>query len=466
MFFDDSEVFSKPPELSMHQRLTAVFRTVMTLVVGVMVFPPGERSIADDWRGWMGNQRDGVYRESGIVEKIPSSGLPVLWRTPIAGGYAGPAVAAGRVFVFDYEKKAGDAFNNPGQRANLSGQERVICLDEKSGDPIWVHEYDCPYSVSYPAGPRCTPTVDGDHVYTLGSEGDLYCLEVATGKVVWDLSLKRDFKADVPIWGFSAHPLVDGDLLYTMVGGDGQGIVAFDKKTGEVRWKRLDCAAGYCPPSVIESAGVRQLIVYHPGGVDSLNPEDGTSLWNIEITPMYEMSINRPMRDGNLLYVSGIRTESLLIQLDSQSPSAKEVWRGERDRSVYCANSTPLFVDGVIYGTDCNEGSLIAVDSNDSTRLWSTFEATRPDEKRFVKHGTAFITRIGSTDRYFLFSEIGDLMMAKLSRSGYQELGRFHALEPTGEAFGRKVVWSHPAYANRTAFLRNDVEIVALDLSE
>ncbi len=156
----------------------------------------------------------------------------------------------------------------------------------------------------------------------------------------------------------------------------------------------------------------------------------------------------------------------MLIELAADRPAAKELWRGEPKGAVHSGNSTPLFVDGVIYGTDCNEGSLIAVDSQDGSRLWTTFDATKPGEKRFIKHGTAFITRIGQTDRYLLMSETGDLLMAKLTRSGYQELGRFHAVEPTNEAFGRPVVWSHPAYANRTAYIRNDKEIVAVDLAK
>src|SRR5690606_4510085 len=151
-----------------------------------------------------------------------------------------------------------------------------------------------------------------------------------------------------------------------------------------------------------------------------------------------------------------------MMKLDEQIPGASELWRGERDRAVFCSNSTPLFVDGVVYGTDCNVGELIAVDADNGDRLWTTFQATRPDEKRFIRHGTAFITRIGHTDRYLLFSEVGDLTMARMTRQGYQELGRFHAIEPTGEAFGRRVVWSHPAYSNRTAYNRNDQEIIAV----
>lgn len=432
----------------------------------VISFASTSAVFADDWPGWMGPTRDGVYRETGIIDEIPSSGLNVRWRVPIAGGYAGPAAVGGRVFVFDYVKESGDSFNNPGQRAELKGKERLTALDAKTGDQLWQHVYDCPYSISYPAGPRCTPTVDGDHVYALGSEGDLTCLKVSDGDVVWSRSLKKDFGAEVPIWGFSAHPLVDGDLLYTMVGGAGQGVVAFEKKTGKVRWKTLDAKAGYCPPSIVEAGGKRQLIIFHPAGIESLDPADGSKYWDVPMKPDFEMSITRPVVEGNLMYVSSIRTEAVLLELGSDSPTVKELWWGEPKNAVHCANSTPMFVDGVIYGTDCNLGSLIAVDSKDGSQLWTTFEATIPSEKRRAGHGTAFLTRIGKTDRYLVMSETGDLRMARLSSKGYENLGSFHVLEPTGECFGRKVVWSHPAYADRTAFIRNDKEIVAVELAK
>lgn len=427
---------------------------------------PASAGFADDWPGWMGPTRDGVYRETGIIDEVPSDGLKIKWRVPIEGGYAGPAAADGRVFVFDYQKESGEAVNDPGKRAELRGKERLTVLDAASGSELWQHVYDCPYSISYPAGPRCTPTVDGDHVYILGSEGDLRCLRVSDGEVVWSRSLKGDFGAEVPIWGFAAHPLIDGDLLYTMVGGAGQGVVAFDKKTGDVRWKTLDSKAGYCPLSIIEAGGTRQLIVFHPEAIESLDPADGSKFWDVPLKPAYEMSIARPVVDGNRMYASSIRNEAVMIELGADSPTAKELWRGEPKNAVHCANSTPQFVDGVVYGTDCNIGSLIAVDGKDGTRLWETFEATLPNEKRRASHGTAFLTRIGGSDRFLVMGEEGDLQIAKLSEKGYESLGRFHVLEPTSECFGRKVVWSHPAYANRTAYVRNDKEIVAVDLSK
>lgn len=447
-------------------RFSAFDPSTRSILILVATCGLAQMCCADDWPGWMGSSRDGVYRETGIIDEVPADGLKVKWRKPILGGYAGPAVAAGKVFLFDYQQESGEAFNNPNQRASLQGKERLTAFNAATGQPLWQHAYSCPYEISYPAGPRCTPTIDGNHVYILGSQGDLKCLGTSDGEVVWSRNLVQDFTAEVPTWGFAAHPLVDGDLVYTMVGGAGQGVVAFDKRSGEVKWKALDAKAGYCPPSIIHAGRTRQLIVFHPEAIVSLSPQDGNQYWSIPIKPSYEMSIARPMVDGNLMYASSIHTEAVLIELANDSPAAQERWRGEPKNAVHSGNATPAFVDGVIYGTDCNEGSLIAVSSKDGSRLWETFEATQPGQQRFVKHGTAFITPVGDTDRFLVMSETGDLLMARMTADGYQELGRFHVLEPTSECFGRSVVWSHPAYANRTAYIRNDKEIVAVDLAK
>ena len=431
------------------------------LLCGLIVAPAG----ADEWGQWMGPNRDGVYRESGIIDAIPESGLKIKWRMAIHGGYAGPAVADGKVFVFDFKRAEGKAVNHPTERAKLTGEERLVVLDAKTGQEKWVHKYACDYNISYPAGPRCTPTVDGPHVYILGSEGDFCCLKTEDGELVWKKNLKSDFGVEAPLWGFSSHPLVDGDLIYTMVGGKGQGVVAFNKLTGDVQWKALDCNAGYCPPSIIERGGVRQLIIYQPEGVTSLNPADGSQYWNVPLQPKYEMSICRPMLSGDMLYASGIGAASVMIQLGDSKPTAKELWRGNPRNSVFSANATAMFVDETIYGADCKMGSLIAADAKTGNRLWQTFDATDPKQKRRLNHGTAFLTRIGTSNRYFVMSEVGDLLVVELTPEKYVSKGRFHVLEPSGEAFGRNVVWTHPAYASRTAFIRNDTEIVAVDLT-
>lgn len=447
----------------MHQR-PMIFRFYAGLVLTTFMCSPAR---SDDWKGWMGDKRDGVYRETGIVDEITPEGLPINWRKPIGSGYAGPSVADNRVYVFDYEKQSGKAFNDPGERANIQGSERITALDATTGETLWRHKYQCNYSISYPAGPRCSPTVDGQNIYTLGAEGDLKCIDARGGKVIWSLNLKQQFSIEAPIWGFASHPLIVNDLLYTSVGGKGQGVVAFDKRTGEVKWKSLDAKTSYCPLTLVSQGGTPQLICFHPQGVTSLDPMNGNIYWTVPLQPDYEMSIASPVVEGNRMYISSIRTEAVMLELlQSNKPAVKELWRGEPKNAVHCANSTPLFVGGVVYGTDCNDGDLVAVDAKNGDQLWTSFEPTKPGETRYIRHGTAFITRIGNSNRYFLMSESGDFIIATLSSEGYQEHGRFHVLEPSSECFGRSVVWSHPAYANRTLYARNDNEIVAVSLSK
>lgn len=418
---------------------------------------------ADDWPQWMGPTRDGVFAEKGLAEKFPEGGPKALWRVPIGGGYAGPAVVGDRVFVTDYLKAEGDAVNEPQTRAELQGQERVWCLDRKTGEKLWSYAYDQPYKISYPAGPRATPTVADGKVYTLGAEGKLLCLSAESGKLLWSKDLKSEYKIEAPLWGFCGHPLVDGDKLICLVGGEGSVAVAFDKDSGKELWRALSAPEpGYCPPSIIEAAGKRQLLIWHPKALNSLNPETGEVYWSIDIEPAYGMSVCRPQKFGDYLYVSGIGDAAALLKLASDRPGAEEVWRGEKKSAVYCANSTPLIADGVIYGNDCQVGNLRAVKLDSGERLWETFAPTTGGERR-MSHGTAFLTKNG--DRYYLFSETGELVIAKLSAEKYDEISRAKLIEPTGEAFGRSVVWSHPAFSQGSIFVRNDKEIACFDLT-
>lgn len=420
-------------------------------------------ALAEDWPQWMGPQRNGVWNETGLIEEFAADGPVVKWRVPVAGGYSGPAVAAGKVYLTDYLRESGEAFNNPGQRAELKGKERVLCFDAATGKELWKYEYDCPYKISYPAGPRATPTVHGGKVYTLGAEGRLTCLDAGSGEVVWSQELAAAYKTEAPIWGFASHPLVDGDKLILLVGGEGSVAVAFHKDTGQEIWKALSATEpGYAPPIIIEAAGKRQLLIWHPQSINSLDPETGKSYWSVPLEPQYGMSIMAPQKSGNSLFASGIGDAAAMLELKTDAPGAEVVWRGVAKTAVYCANSTPLIEDGVIYGADCRSGGLRGVDLKTGERLWESFEPTTGERRG--GHGTAFLVKNG--DRHLIFSETGDLIMARLSRTGYDEISRAHILEPTAECFGRNVVWSHPAFADRCVFARNDKELVCVSLAK
>jgi outer membrane protein assembly factor BamB len=410
----------------------------------------------------MGPNRDGVYAESGVVGEIPPAGLEVLWRAPVGLGYSGPAVAEGRVFVTDYVLQSGTSTNNPGGRDKMEGTERVLCLDASSGELLWKYEYSRPYDLSFPNGPRATPTVDGDRVYSLGAEGDLLCLDTKTGALVWQKQLKEEYNTESPIWGFAAHPLVEGNLLYTLAGGEGSAVVALDKKTGSEVWSALTTSdIGYCPPMIYEVGGKQQLIVWHSESLNALDPSSGEVYWSYPLQPRYGMSIAAPQLNGNLLFASGIGETSAMLELDDAGKPKQSLWDGKPKVGIYSGSATALFEDDAIYGSDCGSGAFIAVDPKNGNRYWETFELTTGGERR-ASHGTSFVVRRG--DRHFIFTETGDLVIAKLSPEGYQELGRMHVLEPTGSWANRSVVWSHPAFADGCMFARNDKELVCLSL--
>jgi outer membrane protein assembly factor BamB len=412
----------------------------------------------DDWPQWMGPKRDGVWRETGIVDAFPSGGPPIRWRVKVGGGYAGPAVVGGRVFVTDRQLKEGaEVPKDPFARGAIPASERVLCLNDADGRILWKHEYDCPYTVSYPAGPRCTPTVDGDRVYTLGAEGHLFCLKAASGEVVWSKQLRELSGLPAsPLWGFAAHPLIDGDQLICLVGGQGSTVVSFDKTTGQERWRVGDSVSshgpGYCPPMIAEHGGRRLLLAFHPEGLHALVPETGKVVWFYEWEIQNGLTVPMPRVVGDRIFLTTFYNGARMLQLSADGSSVTEVWKrkGRSERNT----------DELIFGID-SYGELRGLDANTGDRLWMTYDATGGKSDRWAN---AFLVRQG--DRFFIPNEKGNLIIARLDREGYHEISRTHLIEPTGSAQQRNVVWSHPAFANRNIYLRNDEEIVSASLAK
>src|SRR5262245_1770637 len=224
---------------------------------------------AEDWPQWRGPNRDGVWRGTGSLATIPPGGVKNRWRARIGNGYSGPVVAQGRVFVTDHK------FNPE--------VERVLCFEEATGKPLWLHTYPCDYDdMEYGNGPRASPTVHEGKVYTFGTKGHLFCLDAAKGTVHWSKDLAKECNARIPRYGASAAPLVVGDLLVGCAGGQPEAsVIAFDRHTGQERWKALKDRPGYSAPIVITAGGCQQLIVWTADTITGLEPATGKVYWQV-----------------------------------------------------------------------------------------------------------------------------------------------------------------------------------------
>ena len=433
----------------MNQLTRVVFPCLapLGLFLGLLTAP----GLADDWPQWGGPKRDLVWREKGIVKTLPTKGLlPRVWSTPIGEGYSGPAVADGRVYITDFIR--------------AKRQERVLSLDAATGRILWTHSYPVRYTVSYPAGPRMTPVVENDRVYTIGAMGHMFCYSASDGSVRWKKNFVTDFGTKLPIWGMVASPLIDGQQLITLVGGTrGSLVVSFDKLTGKELWRSLeDSEIGYSPPVIFTFGKTRQLIVWHPRAVSSLDPANGKLIWQVKFPVRAGLTISTPRRVGNRLFVTAFYNGPLMLEVSPDGTSAQVAWKGSSDSEIrtdglHSIISTPIFNGSHIYGI-CSYGQLRCLDARTGKRIWESIAATGKD-----RWWNAFL--VPHEDRFFIHNEQGDLIIARLSPQGYQELSRAKLVEPTRPVRRRKTIWSHPAFALKSVFARNDKEIVRVDLS-
>lgn len=407
----------------------------------------------EDWPQWRGPQRDGTWNETGLIERFAKPELDIKWRAPIGSGYSGPTVAAGRVYVMD-------RVTEPQQK------ERIHCFDEATGQSLWTYDYDCVYSISYEAGPRASVSIEEDRVYALGAMGHMHCLNAVTGAIIWQRDLNRDYEIQMPIWGISASPLLWQDSVILQIGGKEACMISLNKETGKENWRALQDRAGYSAP-ILTQQGTREVVVCWTGdSVAGLDPSSGKVLWRIPWAPKnMPIGIATPIQKGNQLFLSSFYDGSHMIELSTETPTAKTLWLrvGKDERNTDALQSiisTPLFLGDHIYGVD-SYGELRCLEAATGDRVWEDLTATpkaRWSTIHFVKNGNTI----------WMFNERGELIIGRLSPEGFEEIDRAKLIEPTTAQLRQRqgVCWSHPAYANRHIFARNDRELVCASLEK
>ena len=424
---------------------------LLGLLSAASAAPP---ALADDWPRWRGPRGDGVWRETGIIDKFTSPQLPIVWRKEISAGYTGPTVADGRVFV-------ADRVTEPKQI------ERVHCFDAATGSDIWSHSYDCVYrGVSYDAGPRAAITIDAGRAYSLGTMGHLFCWDAPTGEILWGHDLNTTYKIRMPTWGITAAPLVEGELVVVQIGGEGNAcVVAFDKKTGRQRWKALPDAPSYSAPIAIDQAGKRVIVCWTAENVNGLDARTGKLYWRHPFPSKMAAAIPTPVRYKDRLFMTAFFDGSMMLRLRQDEPGVELVWHRAgaseiKSDALHSTMATPYIHDEHIYGV-CSYGELRCLDAANGDRLWESLDAV-------PKARWANVHFVAQANRVWMFNDRGELIISRLSPEGFEEISRAKLIEPTTKQFpGRGgVCWSHPAFANKHVFARNDRELVCASLAK
>ncbi len=412
-----------------------------------------------DWPQWRGIERDGI-----IAKPItPSKDGPKLnWTVEIAGGYSGPTVEEGKVYVMD-------------RVAEPNQIERVHCFDQATGENIWTHTYDAVYQgIGYPAGPRASVSIEDGKAYSIGSMGHAFCLDATNGKVIWQVDFNEQYgivaNKRMPIWGISGSPLIVGTNVVFHVGGsEGACIVAIDRESGKETWRALEDRAQYSAPVLMEYNMMRSIVCWTGDSVAALDPETGDVRWRFVFKPRnMPIGVATPLIKDGHIFVTSFYDGSLMLKVNDDGKSVAEVWAAvgpneKVTKSLQSIISTPIWLDDHIYGVD-SYGQLRCLEAKTGERVWENLEAVpkaRWSTIHFVRNGS-------SGDTIWMFNERGEIILGKLTPVRFEEISRHKIIEPTRGQLRQRggVCWSHPAFADQSIIVRNDKEMKSWTLGK
>jgi outer membrane protein assembly factor BamB len=397
---------------------------------------------AADWPQWRGPERNGISRETGLLQEWPKEGPKLKWTaSEIGAGYAAPSVVGTRVYVL-----ANEGLDD----------EHVLALDASTGKTVWRTKLgkvgNPKQNPNFPAA-RSTPTVVGEVLYALGSDGDLACVETGSGKIRWQKSLRTDFGGKPGEWAYSESPLVDGDAVVVTPGGSEVGMVALNRKSGDVIWKCAAADAGeaaYASAVVVEISGVRQYVQLMQKGLVGVAAENGALLWRYaKPTSAYNANIPSPTVSDGCVYVGSAGTGGGVVKLKKTATGAIE------PEPLYFESKLPTAIGGTVKVGDALFGttaqSLMCVDFATGALKWQDRAA-----------GAAAICF--ADNRLYLHAENGEVLLVTASPESYQEKGRFAPPDAPKRKNNMEKAWAYPVVANGTLYLREHGKIWCYDI--
>jgi len=409
-------------------------RALAALLAGVVVWTAGLAPLrAGDWPCYLGPNQDGTSEETGLALNWPEAGPPEVWTKRLGASFSPPVVAGERLVVFH----------------RIADDEVLECVTPAEGERLWEFRYPTRYKdrYKYNGGPRSSPAIDGDRVYAYGAEGMLTCLDLATGRKVWQRPLNKDLDAPQAFFGVGVPPVVEGDVILLNPGGpDGAGIVGVDKATGQVRWKATDHGASYSTPVVRTVGGERLAFFLTAEGLVVLHPATGKAHATLHFRSVYHESINAasPVVVGDRVFLSAAyRVGSALMEV---TPDGLEtVWQDKENMQNHWA--TCIYSGGVLYGSHGRHGReavIRCIDWGTGRVLWES------------PRGLGRVTFTLAQGHLLTMGELGHLVLLEATPERYVEKHRVRVLAPP--------CWGPPVLAGGLVYLRNETLLKCLDL--
>jgi outer membrane protein assembly factor BamB len=446
--------------------LMHLLRLVLLLASGIFL------AAGEDWPRFLGPRADGISRESGLLQRWDSNGPPVVFEKDIGPGYSAPSILDGLLVLHH----------------RIKDEEVVEAFEAASGQPVWRYGYPSSFvdPYGYNNGPRCTPLLSQGKCFTFGAEGKLLCLELKTGRKIWERDTERDWNVPEAFFGVGSTPILEGNLLIVMVGGQpNSGVIAFDAQTGKtvwenvgkdtwegqpmvgwpgerkVVWKHWDKQASYATPVAATINGERQVLCFMRQGLVSLNPVTGNVNFSFWFRAQVEESVNaaNPLVVGNRVLISSAyyKVGAVLLEIPPGNKSAREVWRSQ---ALEIHWTTPIFHDGYVYafsGRNEPDARFRCVEFNTGKIMWERNEAWR-------RYGTGPNTygrgsAILADGKLIVLGEAGLLGMFKANPHQEEEICR--AQIPAL----KYPCWAAPILANKRLYVRSEDKLICFNLN-
>ncbi len=396
---------------------------------------------AADWPHQRGPQLDGSVPPGALVPSALPEDPRVVWTIPVTDGYAAPIITQGKVIYGDLQKR----------------KETFHGINLTDGEAEWHDVLDDPHKDGFGTGPRCAPVSDGEVVLLQSCMGELHCVDVATGKRLWEKNYLSDFGAlyvgekgttkGGARHGYNASPCIHQGQVIALAGGPGAGVVCLDKKTGTVVWQSQDDQAAYSPPLVTTLAGVEQVVCFTVSGVIGLDRADGKLLWRVPLSTNYGRHIAAPVVYDDLVIVGSHEVGLVAIRVFRRDGKIEieEAWKHDQELGPNVAS--PVCIGGHLYMLAKKQ--IVCLEAKTGKQAWSQDGIVLTTERE------AFAAFIGLGDKVMLLTDLGELILFKADPDAYSEISRT-------QVCGKN--WCHPAYADGMLIVRDAKKLRCLEL--